>query len=223
MAAELRTAFTRRNLHEDLVTFLREAIVEGEFKPGERLPEQELSRRLNVSRTPLREAFKVLATEGLVTLTPNRGATVASITEEEVGHLFPIMGVLEALGGELAASEMTREEFEALQTKHDCMLAHYAARERVPYLRLNEEIHIEIMQAARNPPLLATWLSLMVRIKRVRFVVAMSEERWAEAVRDHEDLMAALGSRNGAEVSAILKRHVTLKARTVVESFSDAG
>lgn len=219
MSVESVTPITRRSLHDELAERLREAISAGDFKAGQKLPELDLCKRFGVSRTPMREALKVLATEGFVTLTPNRGATVASATEEELADLFPIMSVLEALGGELAAERMTEAEFQALQMKHDRMADHFRKQERGPYQRINEQIHLEIMKAARNAPLLSQWQALMVRIKRARFVAQMPMDYWRGAMQDHEDMMEALKARDGEKMSAILRRHVNYNAESVREAF----
>lgn len=211
------TPILRRSLHDELAERLRTAIIAGDYKPGQKLPELELCRRFGVSRTPMREAMKVLATEGLVTLTPNRGASVAQITNEELADLYPIMGALEALGGELAAQRSTELEVASIEVKHNAMMDCYRAGDRGGYLRLNEQIHIDIMHAARNQPLLTNWQSLMLRIKRSRFLTHMSPERWRESVQDHNDILDALKNRDSPRLGTILKRHVRLKADTVRE------
>jgi DNA-binding GntR family transcriptional regulator len=99
-------AILRRSLHDELATRLRDMIVNGELKPAQKIPEAELCERFGVSRTPMREALKVLAAEGLINLLPNRGAVVAKITQQEIDELFPIMGALEALAGELACARI---------------------------------------------------------------------------------------------------------------------
>jgi DNA-binding GntR family transcriptional regulator len=115
----------RRSLHDEITNQLRDMIVEGDLKPGQKIPEPELCGRFGVSRTPLREALKVLAAEGIVQLLPNRGAVVAKITHEEIEQIFPIMGVLEALAGELACERITEEDLEKLRRLHKTMIGHY--------------------------------------------------------------------------------------------------
>jgi DNA-binding GntR family transcriptional regulator len=217
---ELVTPILRRSLHDKLAEGLRDAIVAGEFKPGQKLPEQDLCLRFGVSRTPMREAFKVLATEGLVTLTPNRGASVAEISAQELADLFPIMGALEALGGEFAAERISDDELRVLQAKHMQMLDCYRRGERGPYLRINEQIHTDIMRAAGNAPLLAIWQGLMVKIKRVRFVAKMSPESWRDAVNDHQQMIEALAVRDGARLSQILRHHINEKEISVREALA---
>ena len=97
-------------LYGEAVASLRKMIIEGEYPTGERLPEKTLCEQFGISRTPLREAMRVLATEGLVILTPNRGAKVSEVTVRDVDEMFPIMGMLEALAGELACKNITEDQ-----------------------------------------------------------------------------------------------------------------
>src|SRR5262245_65605730 len=106
-AAQDVTPITRRPLHEEAADRLRDLIVQGRLAPGSRLNERLLTAQLGVSRTPLREAFKVLATEGLVELLPNRGAVVSQMDPAKLSEALAVMGALEALAGELACASAT--------------------------------------------------------------------------------------------------------------------
>jgi DNA-binding GntR family transcriptional regulator len=109
---------TRPSLHSELLNRLRDLIVQGELQQGTKIPERKLCERYGVSRTPMREALKVLAVEGLVWLEPNRGAWVNKVTIEELEEVFPVMGALEALSGELACIHISDKEIEAIRKKH---------------------------------------------------------------------------------------------------------
>lgn len=212
----------RRSLHDELVGLVRGLIVEGDLAAGEKIPEQALCERFGVSRTPLREALKVLASEGIVTLHPNRGATVASVTPELVEEIFPIMGALEALAGETACVKATSADIARVRALHDSMVAHYERGERTAYLRLNQEIHRELFVIAGNAALTQLYEQLMVRIHAVRFIARKSPERWREAIEDHQKMIAALEARNGPALAHILKQHLVHKAGMVREAL-DAG
>ncbi len=196
-----------RPLHEEVVGQLRDMIIEGEIEPGERLDEIDLSAHLKVSRTPLREALKLLANEGLVDLLPGRGARVSTLSAEGVGELFEVVSGLERLAAELAAARMTSRDLERLRRMHDRMAAHFAAGERHEYFALNHQIHVAIVAAAKNETLVATHAALMVKARRGRYAALDSEERWKEAMAEHEALMEALGRRDGKAASDILFRH----------------
>jgi DNA-binding GntR family transcriptional regulator len=127
MNVAMDDAIVRRSLHDELVERLQRLIIEGDLTPGEKVPEKELCERFNVSRTPMREALKVLANAGLVTLTPNRGASVTEVTVEDLQEVFPVMGALEALSGELACEKISDAELTAVRKLHEDMVGHYKA------------------------------------------------------------------------------------------------
>lgn len=208
----------RRTLHDELLDRLRQLIVDGDLVPGEKIPEKDLCQRFGVSRTPLREAVKVLAREGLVKLTPNRGATIADLSLADLEETFPVMGALEALSGEMACANITERELAEIRELHTQMLAHYEARELKPYFKTNQTIHERILAASRNRTLTNLYRSLEGRLRQARYVANMSEKRWAQAVDEHERMLAALEARNGKELAAILKAHLENKFQTVKDA-----
>jgi DNA-binding GntR family transcriptional regulator len=205
----------RRSLHDELVDRLRSLITEGELAPGLKIPERELCERFGVSRTPLREALKVLASEGAVTLRPNRGAVVNPLTPEELEEVFPVMGALEALSGEIACRMITDAEVAEIRALHDRMVEHWQAGELQPYFRLNQAIHQAILEATRNETLVVTYRGLSRRLMTARYLANMSPKRWAVAVAEHEAMLDALEKRDGAELARILKKHLANKLETV--------
>ncbi len=208
-------AIIRRSLHDELVERLQRLIIEGELTPGEKVPEKELCERFNVSRTPMREALKVLANAGLVTLTPNRGSSVTAVTVEDLQEVFPVMGALEALSGELACEKITDEEIAAVRKLHQDMIGHYKAKRLPEYFKANEAIHSAILTAAQNDTLSAQHNMLSTRVRRARYLANMTRERWEKAVAEHEDILAALERRDGAALGEILKTHLRNKLDTV--------
>ncbi len=209
----------RASLHEELVARLRDLIVEGELTPGARVPERTLCQRFGVSRTPLREALKVLASDGLLELLPNRGATVARLTAADLDEMFPVMGALEALAGELACARISDAELAEIRALHYQMALHHTRGELPQYFGLNQRIHEAIMDAARNATLSRMYRSLAGRIRRARYVANMSQARWDQAVAEHEAILAALEKRDGPALAQMLERHLRNKCETVKESF----
>jgi len=212
------TMVMRQSLHSWLVEHLHEMLLEGELKPGEKINEQALCVRFNVSRTPLREAMKVLASEGLVQLLPNRGAVVALISRDEIDELFPIMGALEALAGELACANASDDDIAGMRSMHNNMVEHFRNQDPVAYIKLNRDIHNKFFAFAANPSLSAMYQSLMIRIHSVRYVAKKSPERWQQAVEDHQRMMVAFENRDGPLLAAILRIHLRHKAEMVRES-----
>ncbi len=201
----------RPSLHEELVNRLRDLIVEGELPPGTRLNERVLCERFGVSRTPLREAVKVMASEDLVELLPNRGAVVTALTEADLRYLFEVMGALEALAGELACQRIDDSGLAEIRALHYQMLLHYTRGELPDYFKCNQQIHEKIVAAAGNPVLAATYRSLSGRIRRARYMANLSQERWDRAVREHEQILDALTTRDGALLRDLLQQHLANK------------
>lgn len=205
----------RRPLHEELAENLREMIISEEMKPGEKVPEKNLCDLFDISRTPLREALKVLAVEGLIVLEPNRGARVSQISVKDVEEFLPVMGALEALSGELACKHITDSELAQIRELHDRMRAHYEQGERAPYFKLNQQIHGLILASSRNNTLIDLYRSLAGRVRRARFVANMTDARWQKAMAEHEEIIRLLEDRNGRELSIMLRDHLHNKLTAV--------
>jgi DNA-binding GntR family transcriptional regulator len=171
---------------------------------------------LQVSRTPLREAIKRLAAEGLVELVPNRGAIAVSLTEEDVGHTFELMAALEALSGELAAQRITDAEVAELRALHFEMLAAYTRNDLSGYYALNARIHRAINAAARNPVLAQTYDQVNARLQALRFRSNQDGDKWQRAVKEHEKMIDALAARDGAALREVLLTHLYNKRDVVL-------
>ncbi|MCY0096802.1 GntR family transcriptional regulator [Hoeflea ulvae] len=213
----------RKSLHLELVERIRPLIVESQLLPGDKVPERELCERFGVSRTPMREALKVLASEGLVRLEPNRGAWVTVVTVEEVEEVFPVLGVLEALSGELACAYITDAEISHVRRLHDQMMQSYRDRNLADYFKTNQEIHGAILVAARNHTLTNACRALSARMQRARYVANMSEKRWADAVSEHEQIIQSLEARDGKQLSQVLIEHMKNKKASVLAWLTGAA
>jgi DNA-binding GntR family transcriptional regulator len=211
----------RRSLHDELTGHLRALITRGDLTPGQKIPEKDLCEKLGVSRTPLREALKVLASEGIITLQVNRGAIVSVLTPHELEEVFPVMGALEAVSGEIACRHITEKEVQAIRKLHEAMVAHWKKGELQPYFRLNQKIHEAILDATRNETLKSIYRSLSGRILSARYVANMSRKRWAQAVAEHKAILKALEARDGDKLSQILKAHLANKLETVKDWLTD--
>lgn len=198
----------RNGVHATTRDRIRDMIVQGELPSGEIIPELKLCRVLGVSRTPIREALKVLAAEGLVELLPNRGSIVTSPTRAEIRNLFAVIAALERLAAETVTAEAPIEHLLALRGMHDEMLARYAIRDRVNYFNLNHRIHETIIELASNGELTRTHADLMTRARRPRYIAITSEERWNESVKEHELIMSAMELRDSRYAGDLLFRHV---------------
>ncbi len=216
MTAEI-ISIPRSALHERVADRLRSLLVEGAIAPGAKLNERELAERLNVSRTPLREAIKMLAAEGLVELLPNRGAVALSLSEQDVLDTFEVMAGLEGMSGELAAQRITEAELSEIKALHYEMLAAHTRRDLSAYYRLNAQIHKAINSAAKNPVLLATYTQVNARLQALRFRSNQDEAKWKRAVNEHEQMIEALAARDATALRNILVQHLNNKRDVVME------
>jgi DNA-binding GntR family transcriptional regulator len=207
----------RASLHEQAGTRLRQMLVEGAIAPGAKLNERELCELLQVSRTPLREAIKMLASEGLVELLPHRGAIAVALDEQAVRDTFEVMGGLEALSGELAAQRITDEELAEVRAMHYEMLAAYTRRDLSNYYRLNAQIHSAINRAARNPVLSATYDRINARLQALRFRSNQDGAKWKNAMREHDQMIEALAARDAAGMRKVLASHLQNKLDVVLD------
>jgi DNA-binding GntR family transcriptional regulator len=204
-------------LHDRVAMRLRDMLVEGRIAPGAKLNERELCERLHVSRTPLREAIKLLAAEGLVDLLPNRGAVAVKLGEADVIHAFEVLADLEGLSGELAAARATDAEIAEIRARHFEMLACHARGDLPGYYRLNALIHAAINDAARNPLLRKTYRAINARVQTLRFRTNQDAAKWKSAVKDHDRMVEALAARDAAALRAVLVRHLATKRDSVLD------
>jgi DNA-binding GntR family transcriptional regulator len=199
---------------------LRQMILEGDLAPAARLNERVLCDRLGISRTPLREALRALAAEGLVRVEPNRGASVAPLDRADIESTFEVLAALEGLAGELAAARISGRELAEIKALHYEMRAHHARGDRAAYFAANQAIHARIARAGGNDVLGETFEKLNARVKRVRYAANLSHQRWNRAVDEHERMIVALEARDGTALRAILEAHLAGKRESVLAAFA---
>jgi DNA-binding GntR family transcriptional regulator len=221
-ARKSRPEARRADLHGTLLEQLRDLIVEGELPAGARVPERLLCERFGISRTPLREALKVLAAEGLIELLPNRGARVAQLTAADIAQTLKVIGTLEALAGETACERLTPEELAEIRALHLEMLAHHARRDRLAYFKANQAIHQAIVAASGNAVLAQTYAGLSGRIRRARYAANLAPKRWDEAVAEHELILQALAARDGMRLAKLLRTHLDNKSYALAAQSEEA-
>ncbi|MBU3605317.1 MULTISPECIES: GntR family transcriptional regulator [unclassified Polynucleobacter] len=206
-----------QNLHEAIFQKLRLLLVEGKIAPGSKLNERELAESLHVSRTPIREAIRRLAADGLVELIANRGAIAVQLSLADVIHTFDVIADLEGFSGELAAKNITNtalSELEALQYE---MMASYARRDLSTYYKLNLRIHHLINQAASNPVLTKLFSQVNARIEALRFRSNQDGVKWEKAVEEHQEMLDALKARDPGRMRKIMMTHVQNKRDVVIQ------
>jgi DNA-binding GntR family transcriptional regulator len=203
-----RQPIVRQNLHDVIVSRVRDMIIEGTLAPGARIHEGHLCQELGVSRTPLREALKYLASEGLLQLSPGRGAVVRKFLAKDVQDSLLVLAHLESLAGQLACRNCSDQDITQIRKLHDEMMQHYAVRNRLPYFKLNQAIHSAILRATGNEALADVHGILQARLRRIRYIGNDRPDKWAAAVADHEEMIAALEARDGERLASILAAHM---------------
>jgi DNA-binding GntR family transcriptional regulator len=210
----------RQVLHQQAALRLRQLIVEGAIAPGAKLNERELAEQLQVSRTPLREAIKMLAAEGLVELLPNRGAVATLLSPQDVADTFEVIAGLEEQSGALAAQRIGEQELAEIRALHYEMLAAYTRRDLSTYYRLNAQIHDRINAAARNPVLTRTYRQVNARLQALRFRSNFDERKWQRAVAEHDAMVQLLAARDAAGLRTLMRQHLEHKRDAVLEQMS---
>lgn len=187
---------------------LRRLIIAGDLAPGQRISERAVGEYLSgASRTPLREALKVLAAEGLVTLSPNRGATVTALSEREVEEAIEFLIGLEGQAADAACEHITEAQLAEIEQLHDEMHRAFRAQQLMAYFELNQAIHQRIVEAAGNRVLARVYATECARVRRYRYAGNRRHERWDRAIAEHDRILEALKARDGALLREMLRAH----------------
>jgi DNA-binding GntR family transcriptional regulator len=220
LSAELEqdAGWRKGDLHINTVQILRNLIIAGAIEPGEKLNERELCERLKVSRTPVREAIKTLAQEGLLDVSPNRSPVVTRLDADETAALIDVVASIEALAGELAAARMTEAQTAELGILHYTMLKHRANGVMPDYFKANKAFHRLILECAGNPVLLWVWDLLALRVDRARYASNLWPERWDKAMAEHGAILQRLARRDSEGAAQAMKAHVQNGLSVVVAS-----
>ncbi len=214
---------SRQALHLAVMDRLRKMITEGALPPGAHLNERALCELLGVSRTPLREALKMLAVERLIDLLPNRGARVVTLSASDIADAFELLSGLEALAGELACERITQAEIDEIHELHCAMDACHANGDLSGYFDCNQRIHDRINAAARNPALTQMYQSVNHRLQALRFRSNLHTGKWERAIEEHVEMLRALRERDGAALSRLLRAHLMAKCATVLANMRAAA
>jgi DNA-binding GntR family transcriptional regulator len=190
---------------------LEQDIVMGAFRPGERLDEQSLAARFNVSRTPIREALQQLASAGLVTAQPNRGAFVASLGVRDVVERFEAMAALEGMCGRLAARRISDSERRALTDAQEACAREAARGDADAYYYENERFHNVIYDACHNAFLAEQARLLHKRLKPYRRLQLRLRNRIPASLKEHQSIVDAILDGDGERAEQMLREHVLIQ------------
>jgi DNA-binding GntR family transcriptional regulator len=202
------TPLRATSLHDSVATQLRNLVFDRELAPGEWIDEKALAGRWQISRTPLREALKVLAAEGLVELVPHRGCRVVEISEPDADALFPVMALLEGRCALEACQKADEADLRRLQQLHDELEHHAAAGDIDGYYRANHAFHSQVQALARNRWLDRVTADLRRFMRLMRGRQLMLPGRLAASLKEHRALISAFTARDAERAGSLMQQHL---------------
>lgn len=215
--AEAITPQAKPHLHDQVITDLRDMVMRGELAEGKRVPEALLCARLGISRTPLREALKVLAAEGFIELRPNRGAVVVPLEGAAVASLFELKGSIERLIGLVLPERITPAESERIEDLHRQLREFFDRGDVVAYTRVNHAFHAALAAATHNDSLIQVYSGLQQKILRARFAINERPTRIGRSMEDHEAIMAMLRAGASLDLAHRLEEHNRQTGAAILE------
>ncbi len=199
---------SRAPMHVAVTERVRNLIIEGKLRPGERINENDLAEFLGCSRTPLRDALKALQGEGLILIEPHKGTYVSRITADQTQGQFEALALIERVCGELATRRISDDQIRWLAELHRQMFAFHSEGKRLEYSELNDQIHHSYASLSGNATLIEIHAKLIVGARRVRVAAIRAVERWDESVAEHRAILTAIEGREAEEAGSLIEQHV---------------
>ncbi|WP_028306563.1 GntR family transcriptional regulator [Desulfitibacter alkalitolerans] len=208
-------------LREIVLEALKDAIVNGKLKPGERLMEQQVAEELGVSRTPVREAIRKLEIEGFVIIIPRRGAYVSDISLKDIAQVFEVRAAMEALAAGLAAQRIADDQLEKLERKLVEVKNAVDNSDLDNIIQYDTDFHEIIYGASRNDRLVQILNNLREQIQRYRTASLASPGRLKDTLKEHQELVDAISTRNVALAQKLAKEHIENAENSILEAFKE--
>jgi DNA-binding GntR family transcriptional regulator len=206
-----------KTLREQIVSSLRESIVKGELSSGQKLTEPELAEKLGISRTPIREAFRQLESEGFLTVIPRRGAVVSSLTRKEIEDFYEIKSLLEGYAARVAAEKITKKDIDKLRKLNEQLEALTQGDDVEAFFRKNNEFHNTFIALCGNEKLLELRSDLVQKFLRFRLQALAVPGRLMESVKQHRVIIRALAKKDGRLAEAVVIEHSLLSGEELAE------
>lgn len=209
-------------LRDVVFNTLRQAIITGEFAPGERLMEISLANRLGVSRTPVREAIRKLELEGLVIMIPRKGAQVARITEKNLRDVIEIRTVLEEFAAVLACERIDQASLHDLRQAHEDFIRSVENGDILDIVDKDETFHDTIFRATNNDRLISIINNLREQFYRYRMEYVKDIRQRSNLVEEHRELLDAISSRDSIKAKELMKTHLLNQQQEVINNIQEA-
>lgn len=218
-----RNSFPYKNFpSESLATgvsrIIREAIILGRLKPGEKIIEYELAKQMGISRSPIRDAFRVLEKEGLVTLYPRRGVRVTEISLKDLKEIYALRANLESLAFQMAISNIKPTEVGRMESLLKSMSVMTKKKDVEGVVKLNEQFHDFVLKLSDNDRLNQLVHSLRNQIRRYRMASLSLPGRIEEAFIEHQKIVDAFKRRNKSLTEKLVKEHILQAGKKLIES-----
>jgi len=209
------------SLQIDVYNKLKNLIIFGGLSPGEKLSEGELSKNLNSSRTPIREAFRQLQTEGYIDVFPNKGASVAKLPIEKIEEIYDVISLLEGRACELATNKITKIHIKELQKIHKKMSVYASQKKYQDYVVTNTEFHNLITRLSGNSVLIKTNDSLRMQVYRYRMICVVIPGHLENYILEHERILDAIGKKDVVSAGKFIREHVCRVKEILVNSLKN--
>lgn len=210
-----------QTLREKIAESLREAIIKGTLKSGERLAESEVAERFGISRTPVREAFRQLESEGFLMVAPRRGATVSAITEKDVLEFYAIKGVLEGYAARVATPRLSESDIRKMQELNDELEEHVALGDTKASFRVHNEFHEVFLRASGNDKLCKLLDGLLQQFQRFRLSLSVTG-KLHQSIEQHRAIVKAFGDRDAALAERLVRENAVYGGETLIREVLDA-
>ncbi|HLB05524.1 MAG TPA: GntR family transcriptional regulator [Thermodesulfobacteriota bacterium] len=218
-----RTIDKTQTLRERIVNVLRESIIKGTLKPGERVAESELAEKYGISRTPIREAFRQLETEGFLKVIARRGAEVASLTEEDVREFYEVKSLLESYAAKVAAERLTERDIKRLELLNTSMERFAQNGDIKGFFKADNDFHDVFIQKCGNDKLCNIIQNLLQQFQRVRIASFVIKGRMEVSVEQHKDIIKACCDKDSGLVEQLVKRNAEYSAKLLTQRFQKSS
>jgi DNA-binding GntR family transcriptional regulator len=213
---EIMMKISNQTLHEQVAVLIQEMIHSGELRRGQKINEILLSESMGVSRTPIREALRLLNSQGVVDLVPHKGAFVSQFSIKEIDDMFQVMAVLEGMCAELAAAKINDAGLKKLESLQKELERHYKAKDHKSYVQTNNKIHALIQDISGNDSINGVIKGLRQKILLFRYKQLYEPERFKKSIQEHRDLFKALQEKNPKKAKNVMKRHLLAQSKALV-------
>lgn len=211
-----------QTLREKILETIRESILKGQLKPGEKVAEPELAERFGISRTPIREAFRQLESEGYLTVIPRKGAVVTALSERAVEEFYAIKSILEGYAAQMAAENMADKDIEKLETINEKLQELADEGDVKTFFRVHNEFHEVFIRAAGNEKLLELINQLMLKFNRFRLASLSLPGRMEISVKEHEKIIKAFKRKDGTQADNLVRKTASFGGQVLIQSMAQS-